>query len=90
MNEIFKQQSIHNILFIMIDAPDDILRDRLALRGDNFIATEKESSEKRINLTSLHKFNSLYVNTKNFDLSDPYIEISHVIQGVLDFIVKRA
>jgi len=90
MNEIFEQQSIHNILFIMVDAPDDILRNRLALRGDNFIVTEKEASERRANLTSIHDFNSLYINTKQFDLCDPYIEISYLFQGILDCIIKRA
>jgi len=90
MNEIFEQQSIHDILFIMIDAPDDILRDRLAFRGDDFIVTEKESNEKRVNLTSIHDFNSLYINTKQFDLCDPYIEISYLFQGILDCIIKRA
>lgn len=89
MNEIFEQQSIHNILFIMVDAPDDILRNRLALRGDNFIVTEKEASERRANLTSIHDFNSIYINTKQFDLRDPYIEINHVFQGILDYILKR-
>ena len=90
MNEIFEQQSIHNILYVMVDAPDDILKKRLEKRGDNFTVTDKEISEKRRNLTSIHDFNSHYVNTEQFDLSNPYNEISHIFRGILDYMTKRA